>query len=153
MDDAETMRKKTGKLLLVLVVVLGPLRPHKSTTMDDDEDDVRTSVRTSGPPSQAELRPSKHQLRKIVANVGMALKVPETPSFGSMPNRHWDLRDWFGDPKLAHERLGWVHRYNFRARPFLTAEWERLAEPRNLFAVTPKTPESSVARVIEKKQG
>jgi polyisoprenyl-phosphate glycosyltransferase len=83
----------------------------------------------------------KTSLRDIAAEVGTALKIPGMPSFGSMPNRNWDLRDWFGDPKLAHERLGWVHRHDLQEGLLLTAEWERFAEPRIRFAVTPKTPE------------
>ena len=33
--------------------------------------------------------------------------VPETPRFGSMEGRSWDLADWYANPAKAQQALGW----------------------------------------------
>ncbi len=54
----------------------------------------------------------KTSLADIAGRVRTILSIPGEPVFGSMPNRRWDLSDWFGDPLLAREKLGWTHRHS-----------------------------------------
>ena len=83
----------------------------------------------------------KTSLADIAGRVRTILSIPGEPVFGSMPNRRWDLPDWFGDPLLAREKLGWTHRHSLEEGLSLTAEWERLASPRIRFGVMPQKME------------
>lgn len=77
-----------------------------------------------------------------VANLSAELfQLENKPVFGSMPNRRWDLSDWFGDPTRAREELGWQSRISLETGLSLTADWERHAADRIRFAVTPRKQE------------
>src|SRR4029453_2919746 len=78
---------------------------------------------------------------EIALLVRALFSIPEEPEFGSMPNRRWDLSNWFGDPRLAHEKLGWTHRHRLEDGLRLTAEWGRLANSQILFPILPRKPE------------
>jgi nucleoside-diphosphate-sugar epimerase/glycosyltransferase involved in cell wall biosynthesis len=80
-------------------------------------------------------------LGEIAQRVRALFDIPEEPEFGSMPNRRWDLSNWFGDPRLAHEKLGWIHRHSLDQGLLLTAEWERLASSQIRFGIMPRKPE------------
>ncbi|GAB1489318.1 hypothetical protein MASR2M8_17710 [Opitutaceae bacterium] len=67
--------------------------------------------------------------------------IPNEPTFGSMPNRKWDLSNWYGDPRRAAAELGWTARTSFREGLELTAAWERIAAPHVRFGVVPRRPE------------
>lgn len=84
---------------------------------------------------------SKTSLGEIALLVRALFSIPEEPEFGSMPNRRWDLSNWFGDPRLAHEKLGWTHRHSLEDGLRLTAEWERLADSQIRFGILPRKPE------------
>ena len=81
----------------------------------------------------------KTSLGEIAAQAREVLAIPSEATFGSMPNRGWDLSDWYGNPSLAREKLGWSHRHNLREGLELTASWERLASPHIRFGVTPQS--------------
>jgi nucleoside-diphosphate-sugar epimerase/glycosyltransferase involved in cell wall biosynthesis len=49
----------------------------------------------------------KTTLREIVAVTKELLPVKAEPAWAKMPNREWDLKDWYGDPSLARELFGW----------------------------------------------
>jgi nucleoside-diphosphate-sugar epimerase/glycosyltransferase involved in cell wall biosynthesis len=68
--------------------------------------------------------------------------IPTSPVFGSMPNRKWDLSNWYGDPSLARTQLDWNARVFLREGLEVTAAWEELAGPHVRFA--------AVAQKIEK---
>ena len=84
---------------------------------------------------------TKTSLGEIALLVRALFSIPEEPEFGSMPNRRWDLSNWFGDPRLAHEKLGWTHRHSLEDGLRLTAEWERLADSQIRFGILPRKPE------------
>ncbi len=84
---------------------------------------------------------TKTSLGEIALLVRALFSIPEEPKFGSMPNRRWDLSNWFGDPHLAHEKLGWTHRHSLEDGLRLTAEWERLADSQIRFGILPRKPE------------
>lgn len=71
--------------------------------------------------------------------------IAEQPAFGAMPNRKWDLPDWFGNPTRARTELGWEARIAFPAGLRLTADWEREAAPRIRFGLVPRQPEKLTA--------
>jgi glycosyltransferase involved in cell wall biosynthesis len=84
---------------------------------------------------------TKTSLGEIALLVRALFSIPEEAKFGSMPNRRWDLSNWFGDPHLAHEKLGWTHRHSLEDGLRLTAEWERLADSQIRFGILPRKPE------------
>jgi dolichol-phosphate mannosyltransferase len=57
------------------------------------------------------------------------------PAFGSMPDRKWDLPDWYGNPALARQELEWTPRLSLHEGLALTADWERQAAPHVRFGV------------------
>ena len=73
--------------------------------------------------------------------------IPTSPVFGSMPNRKWDLSNWYGDPSLARTQLGWTSRVSLRKGLELTAAWEKLAGPHVRFGVLPQKGEKLSAIV------
>ena len=62
------------------------------------------------------------------------------PVFGSMPNRKWDLSNWYGDPSKAAILLDWRHRIALADGLRNTAEWEKLAAARIRFGFVPTKP-------------
>jgi len=46
-------------------------------------------------------------IREIATSAGRLCGVKTEPVWGSMPNRRWDLREWYGDPSRANAELGW----------------------------------------------
>jgi dolichol-phosphate mannosyltransferase len=51
--------------------------------------------------------------------------VAAAPSFGDMPNRAWDLSDWYADPKKAKDMLGWSANTSLAEGLRSTADWVR----------------------------
>jgi dolichol-phosphate mannosyltransferase len=47
------------------------------------------------------------------------------PSFGSMKNRVWDLKDWYGDPSDAREALMWEARTSLEEGLKKTLLWQK----------------------------
>ena len=69
-----------------------------------------------------------------VANIARELfDIATPPVFGSMPNRGWDLSEWFADPTKAKERLRWQARTSFREGLALTADWYRSLEDKDKY--------------------
>lgn len=49
----------------------------------------------------------KTTMKELVDITKNAFNISETPNWGSMPNRKWDLAEWYGDPTEATKDLGW----------------------------------------------
>jgi dolichol-phosphate mannosyltransferase len=49
----------------------------------------------------------KTTMKQLVDITKNAFNIAETPNWGSMPNRKWDLAEWYGDPTEATKDLGW----------------------------------------------
>jgi nucleoside-diphosphate-sugar epimerase/glycosyltransferase involved in cell wall biosynthesis len=67
--------------------------------------------------------------------------IAAPPAFGSMPDRKWDLADWYGNPARARTGLDWSSRVSFRDGLALTVAWEKQAAPHVRFAVVPPKAE------------
>ncbi|MBF0422548.1 MAG: NAD-dependent epimerase/dehydratase family protein [Magnetococcales bacterium] len=60
--------------------------------------------------------------------------IPAQPLF-TMPNRSWDLTNWYGDPTRAKQVLGWSARTPFREGLQKTRDWYRsLPDPKDYIA-------------------
>jgi dolichol-phosphate mannosyltransferase len=67
----------------------------------------------------------KTTIRDIVAEIQSLFGIKSEPIWGDMPNRRWDLKEWYGDARLAEELTGWKSETSLREGLALTAEWQR----------------------------
>ncbi len=65
--------------------------------------------------------------------------IERSPEFGSMPNRRWDLSDWFGKPDRANSLLEWRAATDVTTGLKHTAEWERQGQGIINIGVVPKS--------------
>ena len=77
----------------------------------------------------------KTSLAEIAQLARATFAISAEPVFGSMPNRKWDLSNWYGDPRLARDQLGWASRISLTDGLALTSAWEESAAPRVRFGV------------------
>ena len=64
-------------------------------------------------------------MRELARTAGEVFAIPGEPAFASMPNRPWDVSQWFADVDKAREVLGWQARTDLRDGLRSTAEWYR----------------------------
>ena len=84
---------------------------------------------------------TKTSLAEIAQLTRQLFAIPTEPVFGAMPNRKWDLSNWYGDPARAHAELAWSSRVPLATGLGLTTDWEKLAAPHVRFGVVPRQPE------------
>ncbi len=77
----------------------------------------------------------KTSLAEIAQLAKKTFQIPVEPVFGSMPNRKWDLSNWYGDPALAKTQLGWASRTPLEAGLVLSSTWEKSAAPHVRFGM------------------
>lgn len=70
----------------------------------------------------------KTTLEQAAKTTKKLLKIKVDPIFGSMPNRKWDLKDWYGDPSYAKKLLNWQAKTSFEQGLKLNIEWEKKAD-------------------------
>jgi dolichol-phosphate mannosyltransferase len=62
---------------------------------------------------------------RTVASVAREIFAIEAPPSFTMPERSWDVTDWYADPRKAGERIGWKARTRFREGLVKMADWYR----------------------------
>ena len=67
----------------------------------------------------------KTTIRELAHLVMTQFNIPVSPEFNSMPNRNWDVKDWYADSTRAHERLGWQHKTNLADGLAKVASWQK----------------------------
>ncbi len=65
----------------------------------------------------------KTTIRQVAMAARDLFGLDTEPAWGSMGNRAWDLKDWYGDPELAKAKLGWESTTSFERGLALTTEW------------------------------
>ncbi|MCG3772430.1 MAG: putative glycosyltransferase [Nitrosomonadaceae bacterium] len=73
---------------------------------------------------------TKTSLGEIAQLAKQLFKINAEPVFGSMPNRKWDLSNWYGNPLLAQAQLGWSPRLSLQEGLARTIIWEEASAPR-----------------------
>ena len=68
----------------------------------------------------------KTTIRDLAGIMQTLCDIPEKPKWGTMPNRTWDLKNWFGNPLLAKKVLGWKPRTSLSEGLRRTIEWQRV---------------------------
>ncbi len=70
----------------------------------------------------------KTPLRTIAKLSQKLFHIAEDPHFGDMPNRKWDLSNWYGNSDLARTSMHWQPRVSLTEGLQRTAQWEKLAQ-------------------------
>ena len=65
-------------------------------------------------------------------------EIKDDPTFGSMQNRKWDLSEWYGDPRLAEEKLGWKAKTSFVDGLKINTQWEKEYASKTQYVSIPK---------------
>ena len=84
---------------------------------------------------------NKTSLAEIAQLAQTTFNIPAEPVFGSMPNRKWDLSNWYGNPTLAQAMLGWSARIPLKEGLACTSDWEKAAAPLVRFGVVARKDE------------
>ena len=72
-----------------------------------------------------------------IANlVGETFGVSDSPVFGTMEERSWDLLDWYANPTAAKDDLGWEATTSLTVGLKKTAAWIRSSDSSKLTALT-----------------
>jgi nucleoside-diphosphate-sugar epimerase/glycosyltransferase involved in cell wall biosynthesis len=67
---------------------------------------------------------TKTNIREVATLAREIFKIGSLPSF-TMPQRRWDVSDWYANPRKARERIGWQARTSFRDGLSRTVDWYR----------------------------
>ena len=54
----------------------------------------------------------KTTIKDLVLIMQNSFGVTESPNYGAMDNRSWDLKDWYSNPAKSLKVLNWAHSYN-----------------------------------------
>ena len=49
----------------------------------------------------------KTTIKELAYLAKKIFKIKAEPQFGTMDNRDWDLKDWYGNPKKIQKIFGW----------------------------------------------
>lgn len=67
----------------------------------------------------------KTTIRDLVGVMKKLCEIPEKPKWGTMQNRSWDLKNWYGNAQQARKVLGWKPRTTLEEGLKRTIEWQR----------------------------
>jgi dolichol-phosphate mannosyltransferase len=67
----------------------------------------------------------KTTIRDIATTIKEIFGIQQNPEWGDMPNRKWDLQEWYGDATLAKELLGWQSETQLKDGLQKTADWQK----------------------------
>jgi dolichol-phosphate mannosyltransferase len=85
----------------------------------------------------------KTTVREIVQLAKDIFGIKYEPNWGTMQNRSWDLKDWYGNPALAKEILGWEAKTSLKEGLLKTVEWMKKGKGERVSAEPVKTPKLS----------
>jgi dolichol-phosphate mannosyltransferase len=89
----------------------------------------------------------KTTLEQAACAAQSVFDIKEMPAFGSMPNRRWDLTDWYGDPSAAKRLMGWEAKVSFVEGLKLNAEWMKVASGLLQYVSVP-TKEKKISAIL-----
>ncbi len=67
----------------------------------------------------------KTTIKELVEEVKTICNIPTEPSWGSMPNRAWDLTEWYGDASQAEKILNWKAKTTLKEGLRKEFEWQK----------------------------
>lgn len=68
---------------------------------------------------------NKTTIRDIASAVKEIFGIEKNPEWGDMPNRKWDLKEWYGDASLAKELIGWQNETPLKEGLQKNADWQK----------------------------
>jgi polyisoprenyl-phosphate glycosyltransferase len=68
---------------------------------------------------------NKTTIRDIVSVVKELFQIEKDPLWGDMPNRKWDLKEWFGNSSQAKKLLGWENETTLKEGLSQTYQWQK----------------------------
>ena len=68
---------------------------------------------------------NKTTIRDIASAIKEIFSIEKNPEWGDMPNRKWDLKEWYGDASLAKELIGWQNETPLKEGLKRNAEWQK----------------------------
>jgi dolichol-phosphate mannosyltransferase len=80
----------------------------------------------------------KTTLREVAKTARKVFRIEAEPSFGTLPNRSWDLKDWFADTRKTKKILRWEARTPFAEGLKRTADWYQGLEDRERYHLSSK---------------
>jgi len=80
----------------------------------------------------------KTSIADVAAAAAKLFGIATPPVFRSMPNRAWDLSEWFANPIKARDRLGWAASTHFDDGLARTAEWYRSLQDKERYHAASK---------------
>ena len=66
---------------------------------------------------------NKILLGYLVQQIQAVFDIVETPQYGKMQGRSWDLAEWYSNPQKAKTLLGWEPAYDLKAGLKASADW------------------------------
>jgi len=67
----------------------------------------------------------KTTMRDIAAAIKGIFNLPADPQWGNMPNRKWDLKEWYGNAELAADLIGWKSETTLSQGLEKTYQWQK----------------------------
>lgn len=67
----------------------------------------------------------KTTLRQIVSSITEIFSIEQEPQWGDMPNRKWDLKEWYGTTEKASVLLNWQSETLLKEGLQQTYEWQK----------------------------
>ena len=68
---------------------------------------------------------NKTTIRQIALSIRELFQIQAEPVFGSMPDRKWDLVEWYGTAELAQKLLGWQNKTSLKEGLEKTYRWQK----------------------------
>jgi dolichol-phosphate mannosyltransferase len=65
----------------------------------------------------------KTTIAQVASIAGEIFRLDEQPRFATMPDRVWDVREWYADTDKTRERLGWESKTSLQEGLLLSLEW------------------------------
>ncbi len=66
----------------------------------------------------------KRTLKDVVFLVKEVFNISAVPSWGNMPNRKWDLKEWYGSAAKAEKLLNWKNETSLKEGLIKTRDWQ-----------------------------
>ena len=80
----------------------------------------------------------KTSIADVAAAAAKLFGIATPPVYRSMPNRAWDLSEWYANPAKTRDRLGWAATTSFDDGLARTAEWYRGLQDKERFHAASK---------------
>jgi nucleoside-diphosphate-sugar epimerase/glycosyltransferase involved in cell wall biosynthesis len=67
----------------------------------------------------------KTTIKELVEEVKTLCAIPSEPTWGSMPDRKWDLKEWYGDASQAEKILNWKAKTSLKEGLQKEFQWQK----------------------------